>query len=106
MPNSVLFGLSLVKKIEVFSRTGINEITVKKAKELKLFCETRQQFDPKIHESLKKCLNKETIKKRANEILNLRFDGKLKADIDIDDQLMKIIDYHLLCQEYFFHYQL
>lgn len=104
MPNSVMFGLSLDKKIEVFSRTGINEISVKKANDSKLFCETRQQFDPKIHQSLKKCINKETMKKRANEILSLRFDGKLKADIDIDDQLMKLIDYqkhNVVVQKFF-----
>jgi len=93
MPNSVMFGLSLDKKIEVFSRTGINEITVKKAKDSKLFCETRQQFDPKVHLSLKKCLNKEKMKKKALKLLSLRFDGKLKADIEIDDQLLKLIEH-------------
>ena len=93
MPNSVMFGLSLDRNIEVFSRTGINEITVKKAKESKLFCESRQQFDSKIHKILKKNINKEIIKKKAIKILNSKFDGKLEADIDIDDELIKIIDY-------------
>jgi len=96
MPNSVMFGLSLDRNIEVFSRTGINEITVKKAKESKLFCESRQQFDSKIHKILKKNINKEIIKKIAIKILNSKFDGKLEADIDIDDELIKIIDYKKL----------
>jgi hypothetical protein len=93
MPNSVLFGLSLSRNIEVFSRTGINEITVKKVSEPKLFCESRQHVDSKIHQILKNSKNKDQMKKIANEILNLKFDGKLEADIDIDDELMKLIDY-------------